>query len=112
MDDKYFKSFQDLKPIVLTKSKNNMTSNTASNTSFHISKIVDTDDITPIIYYTQQQIDIIRGGRNALKLTQVELTKKINSSLPNDFIAKIENGTSKFDAKTYKTILRTLNIKK
>lgn len=112
MSDKYFKSFQDLKPVILTKShKNNTHECSNSKASFHVSKIVDSDDITPINYYTQQQIDIIKGGRNALRLTQVELTRKISSSLPTDFIAKIENGSSKFDTKTYKTILRVLNIK-
>jgi ribosome-binding protein aMBF1 (putative translation factor) len=110
MSGAYFKSFQDLKPVVLTKNKPAKI-NDASKSSFHILNKKDTDEIKPIIYYTHAQKETIKIGRNALGLNQVELARKISTSLPKDFITKIENGNIEYNAMTYKTILRNLNIK-
>lgn len=110
-----FKSFQDFEPVVLKKSSSLSSSHSAqkSKTNIHIDNKnnLDDNDIIPIPKYSKEQIDIIKTGRNALGLTQEQLTKKINSSLPKDFINKIEAGISPFNNKTYNTILRNLNIK-
>ena len=108
-----FKSFQDFEPVVLRKTKtNNSYSTQKSNTNVHIDNKnnLDDDDIVPIAKYTQEQIDIIRTARTALNLTQEQLTKKINSSLPSNFINEIESGRAKFNIKNYNTILRNLGV--
>jgi len=108
-----FKNFQDFEPVVLKKTKSsNSYSTQKSNTNVHIDNKnnLDDDDIVPITKYTQEQIDIIKKARSALNLTQEQLTKKINSSLPRNFINEIESGGAKFNNKTYNTILRNLGI--
>ena len=108
-----FKNFQDFEPVVLRKTKtNNSYSAQKSNTNIHIdnkNKLND-DDIIPIVKYSQEQIDIIRNARTALNLTQEQLTKKINSSLPKNFINEIESSKTPFNNKTYNTILRNLGV--
>jgi len=110
-----WKSFQDLKPVVLTKSKANNSNNTSviNKSNIHINKpkIEDDDEAHRIIKYSQDQIEIIKGGRNALGLTQKELAHKISTSLKCDFITDIENGKSQFNQKTFNTIKRILKIK-
>jgi ribosome-binding protein aMBF1 (putative translation factor) len=108
-----FKNFQDFEPVVLSKTKStNSYSTQKSNTNVHIDNKnnLDNDDIVPIAKYTQEQIDIIRTARTALNLTQEQLTKKINSSLPKNFINEIESGKTAFNNKTYNTILRNLGV--
>lgn len=110
----HFKNFQDFEPVVLKKSNSTTShSNQKSKTNIHINNHInlDNDDIIPIVKYSPEQIDKIRSARNALGLTQEQLTRKINSSLPKDFINKIEAGITPFNNKTYNTILRNLNIK-
>jgi ribosome-binding protein aMBF1 (putative translation factor) len=110
-----WKSFQDLKPVILTKSKANNSNNTSviNKSNIHINKpkIEDDDEAHRIIKYSQDQIEIIKGGRNALGLTQKELAHKISTSLKGDFITDIENGKSQFNQKTFNTIKRILKIK-
>ncbi len=74
-------------------------------------EIEDDDEAHRIIKYSQDQIEIIKGGRNALGLTQKELAHKISTSLKGDFITDIENGKSQFNQKTFNTIKRILKIK-
>ena len=108
-----FKNFQDFEPVILTKTKStNSYSTQKSNTNVHIDNKnnLDGDEIVPIVKYSQEQIDIIKNARSALNLTQEQLTKKINSSLPKNFINEIESGKAKFNNKTYNTILRNLGI--
>ena len=103
----HFKNFQDFEPVVFKKT-NRTTSNSTekSKTNIHINNKsnLDSDDITPIPKYTQEQIDKIKTARNALGLSQEQLTKKISSSLPKDFINKIEAGIAPFNIKNYNTI--------
>ena len=111
-----FKSFQDFEPVILKKkTSTNSHYNQKSKSNIHINinnTNINDDDIVPIVKYSTEQIAKIREARNALGLTQQELTNKISSSLPKDFISKIEAGITKFDNKTYNTILRKLNISK
>ena len=110
----HFKNFQDFQPVVLKKTTSTTSHSTQkSKTNIHINNKsnLDSDDIVPILKYTQEQIDTIKAGRNALGLSQEQLTKKISSALPKDFINKIEAGIAPFNIKNYNTILRNLNIK-
>ena len=113
MGDKYWKSFQDLAPVVLKKTNNNnKPANIKSKSNIHIKTTNnDNDEIKPIIYYSIEQINTIKYAREALKLTQNELAKKISPTLKQDFITNIESGKTPFDNKTYRTICRCLNIK-
>jgi ribosome-binding protein aMBF1 (putative translation factor) len=111
----YWKVYQDFKPVVLTKTKthNNNSTSTINKSNIHINKpnIEDDNEAHRIIKYSQEQIDIIKGGRTALGLTQKQLAQKISSSLNNDFITNIENGKTEFNQKTFNTIKRILGIK-
>ena len=110
----YYKNFQDFEPVVLKKtSQSSSHSSQKSKTNIHINNKnnLDGDDIKPILKYSQEQIDKIKTARNALGLSQEQLSRKISSSLPKDFINKIEAGITPFNNKTYNTILRNLNIK-
>ena len=71
----------------------------------------DSDDITPIIYYPIEKINIIKQAREAANLSQKELAKKISPVISPDFITKIESGKYPYDNKTYNKILNVLNIK-
>jgi ribosome-binding protein aMBF1 (putative translation factor) len=110
-----WKVYQDFKPVVLTKTKthNNTSTSTINKSNIHINKptINDDNEAHRIIKYSQEQIDIIREGRNALGLTQKQLAQKISTSLNSDFITNIENGKSQFNQKTFNTIKRILGIK-
>jgi len=114
-NDSFFKRFQDFEPVVLRKKTTSTSySNQKSKSNIHIntkSSLDNDNDIVPIPKYTSEQINKIKEGRNALNLTQEQLTRKINSSLPKDFINKIESGVTPFNQQTYKTILRNLNVK-
>jgi ribosome-binding protein aMBF1 (putative translation factor) len=111
----YWKVYQDFKPVVLTKTKthNNNSTSTINKSNIHINKpnIEDDNEAHRIIKYSQEQINIIKGGRTALGLTQKQLAQKISSSLNSDFITNIENGKSEFNQKTFNTIKRILGIK-
>ena len=111
----HFKSFQDFEPVILKKSSSQSISHSTqkSKTNIHINNNnnLDGDEIVSIPKYTQEQIDKIKTARNALGLSQEQLTRKISSTLPKDFINKIEAGITPFNNKTYNTILRNLNIK-
>jgi ribosome-binding protein aMBF1 (putative translation factor) len=115
MGDKYWKSFQDLAPVVLTKNTSAIkSSNIKSKSNIHIKSNNNNDnddEIKPIIYYSSEQINNIRTARQALNLTQTQLANKISNTLKADFITNIENGKTQFDQKTYRTICRALNIK-
>lgn len=110
-----WKSFQDLKPVVLTKTKSHNSTNTSviNKSNIHINKpnIDDDNDAHRIIKYSKEQINIIVEARNALGLTQIQLAQKIHPSLKSNFITDIENGTSAFNKKTFNTIKRVLKIK-
>jgi ribosome-binding protein aMBF1 (putative translation factor) len=116
--DSGFINYQDFKPVVLTKPKtfNNGGGTPKSNTNIHIKakNEFDTNDDTErptLQYYSSEQINIIKTGREALGLSQKDLAMKISPSLKHDFITNIENGKTQFDKKTYNTICRKLNIK-
>jgi len=112
MGDKYYKEYQDFTPVVLTKKKpSSSLSSQKSKSNIHINNPVDNDDITPIIYYSIEKINIIKQAREAAGLTQKELSKKISSVISSDFISKIEGGKTPYDNQTYKKILRVLNVK-
>jgi ribosome-binding protein aMBF1 (putative translation factor) len=112
MSDKYYKVYQDFTPVVLTKNKQSTSlSSQKSKSNIHINNPVDNDEITPIIYYPIEKINIIKQAREAAGLTQKELSKKISSVISSDFISKIEGGKVPFDNQTYKKILRVLNVK-
>jgi ribosome-binding protein aMBF1 (putative translation factor) len=108
-----WKSFQDLKPVVLTKSKANNSNNTSviNKSNIHINKpkIEDDDEAHRIIKYSQDQIEIIKGGRNALCLTQKELAQKCN--LDVKIINDIEKGGCPYNAQQINIIARILNTK-
>ena len=106
------KNWQDFEPVVLTKKKQS-TSYTSikSKSNIHIDIKKDTDDITPIIYYPIEKINIIKQAREAANLSQKELAKKISPVISPDFITKIESGKYPYDNKTYNKILNVLNIK-
>ena len=91
----YWKNFQDLTPVVLTKKKSITTSTSIKNKSnIHINnndKIIDDNEAHRIQNYSMEQRQIIINGRNALGLKQIELARKISSSLKGDFIENIEN---------------------
>lgn len=109
----YWKNYQDFTPVVLTKSKSETKSNnTASKTNIHINKIniEDDNEAHRIITYTKEQCKNIIAARNKLGLTQEQLAKKVNCSLPKSFIENIENGKSQYNQKTYNTLKRILNI--
>ena len=110
----HFKNFQDFEPVVLKKTSQSISHSTQkSKINIHINNKnnLEDNDISPIIKYSQEQIDKIKTARNALGLSQEQLSRKISSSLPKDFINKIEAGITPFNNKTYNTILRNLNIK-
>ena len=112
MSDKYYKSFQDFEPVILSKSKkSNSIVSQQSKSNIHIDIKKDSDDIIPIIYYPTDKINIIKEARMAANLNQKDLAKKIRPVIPSDFITKIENGKYPYDEKTYKKILQVLNIK-
>jgi ribosome-binding protein aMBF1 (putative translation factor) len=109
----YWKNYQDLNPVVLTKSKSvSKSTNTASKSNIHINKVIIEDDNEAhrIITYTKDQCNNIIAARNKLGLTQEQLAKKVNCSLPKSFIVNIENGTTKYNQQTYNTLKRILNI--
>ena len=106
-----YKSWQDLKPVVLTKKKSQSYVSQQSKSNIHIDIKKDSDEIKPIIYYPQDKIIIIKQAREAANLTQKELSKKISAVIPDDFINKIEGGKYPYDNKTYNKICRVLNIK-
>jgi ribosome-binding protein aMBF1 (putative translation factor) len=112
MGDKYYKVYQDFTPVILTKKKPSISSSSQkSKSNIHINNPVDNDEITPIIYYPIEKINIIKQAREAAGLTQKELSKKIGSVVSQDFISKIEGGRMPYDNKTYKKILQILNVK-
>lgn len=112
MGDKYYKVYQDFTPVILTKKKPSTSSSSQkSKSNIHINNPVDNDEITPIIYYPIEKINIIKQAREAAGLTQKELSKKIGSVVSQDFISKIEGGRMPYDNKTYKKILQILNVK-
>jgi ribosome-binding protein aMBF1 (putative translation factor) len=112
MGDKYYKSFQDFEPVVLTKTKKPTSfSSQQSKSNIHIDVKKDNDEITPIIYYPNDKINIIKEARMAAKLSQKDLAKKISPVIASDFITKIEGGRYPYDDKTYRKILQVLNIK-
>lgn len=108
----YWRNYQDLKPVVLTKSKSTSTSNFKSKSNIHINKvnIEDDNEAHRINKYTKEQCNMIITARNTLNLTQEQLAKKINCSLPKSFIENIENGKSPYNEKTFNTIKRILHI--
>ena len=113
MKNNNYKVYQDFTPVVLTKKKTFQSSaSQQSKSNIHVDIKKDTDEIKPIIYYPIDKINIIKQGREALKLSQKELSKKISSVIPDDFICKIEGGRYPYDDKTYNKILNVLNIKK
>lgn len=110
--DNYYKVYQDFTPVVLTKKKTFQSSATQqSKSNIHVDIKKDSDDITPIIYYPIDKINIIKEARMAANLTQKELANKISPVIPHDFITKIEGGKYPFDNKTYNKILQVLKIK-
>ena len=112
MSDNYYKVYQDFTPVVLTKKKTIQSSTSKqSKSNIHVDIKKDTDEITPIIYYPIEKINIIKEARMAANLTQKELANKISPVIPSDFINKIESGKYPYDNKTYNKILQVLNIK-
>ena len=105
-----WKSFQDFKPVVLTKNKQKANVDINAKTNIHIKKVDDTDELPKVLKYSQEQIDIIRNARTAKGLTQPQLSKLISPNIKSDFITNIENGKTPFDNRTYNTILRKLNV--
>lgn len=113
MNNNYWRDYQDFKPVVLTKSKSsNSNSNSNSKLNIHITKvnIHDDNEAHRITKYTKEQCNMIINARNTLNLTQEQLAKKINCSLPKSFIENIENGKSPYNEKTFNTIKRILHI--
>lgn len=111
----YKANFQDWEPVVLSKTKSHKSNNTSTinKSNIHINKpkIEDDNEAHRIIKYTIDQRKLISEARQALGLSQKALAEKIHNSLNQDFIINIENGTTKFDQKTFNTIKRNLNIK-
>ena len=106
------KNWQDFEPVVLTKKKQPSTyASIKSKSNIHIDIKKDSDDITPIIYYPIEKINIIKQAREAANLSQKELAKKLSPVISPDFITKIESGKYPYDNKTYNKILNVLNIK-
>ena len=106
------KIWQDFEPVVLTKKKSQTSCmSQQSKSNIHIDIKKDSDEITPIIYYPLEKILIIKQAREAAKLTQIELSKKLGAGIPDDFIKKIESGNYPYNNKTYNRILQILNIK-
>jgi ribosome-binding protein aMBF1 (putative translation factor) len=112
MKNNNYKVYQDFEPVVFTKKSQSSYVSQQSKSNIHVDIKKDTDEIKPIIYYPIEKINIIKQGREALKLSQKELSKKISSVIPDDFICKIEGGRYPYDDKTYNKILNVLNIKK
>jgi|688.fasta_scaffold171901_4 ribosome-binding protein aMBF1 (putative translation factor) len=113
MGDNYFKVYQDFEPVVLTKTrKPTSIVYQQSKSNIHVNVKKDSDDIIPINYYSIDQINTIKQAREAAKLSQKDLSKKISPVLSADFIGKIEGGKYPYDDKTYNKILQVLNIKK
>jgi ribosome-binding protein aMBF1 (putative translation factor) len=112
MKNNNYKVYQDFEPVVFTKKSQSSYVSQQSKSNIHVDIKKDTDEIKPIIYYPIEKINIIKQGREALKLSQKELSKKISSVIPDDFICKIEAGRYPYDDKTYNKILNVLNIKK
>ena len=108
----YWKNYQDFTPVVLTKSKSVSKLTTESKSNIHINKvnIEDDNEAHRIITYTKEQCKNIIAARNKFGLTQEQLAKKVNCSLPKSFIVNIENGTAQYNEKTYNTLKRILNI--
>ena len=112
MKNNNYKVYQDFEPVVFTKKSQTSYVSQQSKSNIHVDIKKDTDEIKPIIYYPIEKINIIKQGREALKLSQKELSKKISSVISDDFICKIEGGKYPYDNKTYNKILNVLNIKK
>ena len=112
MQNNNYKVYQDFEPVVFTKKSKSSYVSQQSKSNIHIDIKKDTDEIKPIIYYPIDKINTIKQGREALKLSQKELSKKISSVIPDDFICKIEGGKYPYDNKTYNKILNVLNIKR
>jgi ribosome-binding protein aMBF1 (putative translation factor) len=108
-----YKVYQDFEPVVLNKKKQQQSfASQQSKSNIHIDIKKDNDEITPIIYYPLEKINIIKQAREAANLSQKELSKKISPVIQSDFISKIEAGKYPYDNKTYNKILQVLNIKR
>lgn len=117
MDKSGYKSFQDLKPVVLInnqnkKKNNNITTKTKSSSNIHIHKpVIDEDGEMPkATYYTKEQRDAIIFARNAQNLTQLQLAQKIYCGLKADYICDIENGKTPYNQTAYRKICKVLRI--
>jgi ribosome-binding protein aMBF1 (putative translation factor) len=111
MDDKYWKDFQNLKPVVLTNHKNKPGISSQSKTNIHLDnkKAIDNEELPQINKYTTEQLTQIKELRNLHNLSQEQLSLMIGGgSLGKDFINRIEANKIQFNQKTFNTIINTL----
>lgn len=111
MDDKYWKDFQNLKPVVLTNHKNKPGISCQSKTNIHLDnkKAIDNEELPQINKYTTEQLTQIKELRNLHNLSQEQLSLMIGGgSLGKDFINRIEANKIQFNQKTFNTIINTL----
>jgi len=111
MDNKYWKDFQNLTPVVLTNHKNKPGISSQSKTNIHLDnkKSIDNEELPPINKYTTEQLTQIKELRNLHNLSQEQLSLMIGGgSLGKDFINRIEANKIQFNQKTFNTIINTL----
>jgi hypothetical protein len=111
MDNSGFKSFQDLKPVVLIKRKPvNSAANQKSKSNIHIDnkKDLDNEEIPKTVYYTNEQLNHIKDLRVLAGLNQEEASMKIGG-VGKDFFNKIEANKLQFNQRTYNSIVSILN---
>jgi len=111
MDDKYWKDFQNLKPVFLTNHKNKPGISSQSKTNIHLynKKAIDNEELPQINKYTTEQLTQIKELRNLHNLSQEQLSLMIGGgSLGKDFINRIEANKIQFNQKTFNTIINTL----
>jgi ribosome-binding protein aMBF1 (putative translation factor) len=96
--------YQDWIPVVLTKNKQKINTQTKQNKP----EIIE-DDIPKLNKITKEYSLAIINGRNALNLTQKQLAQKL--CIKDNIIKEYENGNViNFNLKLYKIILKNLNI--
>ena len=102
---------QDWEPVTIRSSEiakkyKQTVQNAAGTKEF---KSLVNDELPKLDKITTEQSKILREARSGKGLTQYDLAKRLNINV--SIIKDYENGTvTKFNKKTYNTILRTLGV--